>query len=504
MCSRRRSGNLVRDVVVRVASGWRAAQVDRRGGREQADDVRIEVFRQPPRFARARAGLHAGAGLLVFFLPALAAADGKITVIDAARVITVSGEEFAPGQIVIEDGKITLVGKNLDVPRSARRVDARGETVMPGLILARTRFGLENYPREGVHADARALAELHADTFDGTPLLSAGIVAAAFVPGGTGFPGQAAVVRPPHGGGLDVLREGAYLPVSFLQNGRDRGVITQAFDRAKKEIEKADKARAEWEKKQEEARKLAEAEAKKNGKPAEVKTPEEKAPEKKPPEKTPAENKPAGKEAAPKFEPVELPPELAPLVAILRKDENALPLLFEISAAGNLVHLDAVLEEFEELALEKHRNVQFVPSNNPRQEQRPLVAPLGERKATVVTVPLIVNLANTSNLLNLPAELERSGCTLIFIPPVDSQIEYQRLLSRVADLVRAGLSREAGLKALTLHPATFLGIEDRCGAIEKDRSADLVFLDGDPFAAATHATRTMIAGEWVWEEERPE
>ena len=106
-------------------------------------------------------------------------------------------------------------------------------------------------------------------------------------------------------------------------------------------------------------------------------------------------------------------------------------------------------------------------------------------------------------MLNLPAEIERAGATLVFLPTADNGTEFLRWRSRVANLVRAGLSRNAGLKALTEHPARFLGISDRCGAIEKGRSADLIFLDGDPFAAATSVTRTMIAGEMAWEEEAP-
>lgn len=422
-------------------------------------------------------------------VPSALAEDGGLVVIEAARVITVSGEEFAPGQVVIEDGKVTLVGQNLDVPRSARRIRAGGETVMPGLVLARTRFGLPGYPRSGIHCDARVLDEIHADELDGRPLLRAGFVAAAYVPSGSGFPGQAAVVRPPHDGEAEVLREAAYLPVSMVSNSRDRRVIEQAFDRARKEIEKAVKAEEEWKKKQEEAKKKAEAEAKKNGDSGGGKAAD-------PPEKG---GKSEEKKEPEKFTPPPIPAEIAPLVSILRKEDSALPLLFELSDAGNLLHLDEVLEGIEEARGERHRNVQFEPSS--RQEQRPMLATLGERGATIVTAPLLSNRPYTFTLLNLPAEAADAGARLVFIPRSDSETEFRMLRSRVADLVRAGLSREEGLRALTVNPADFLGLGDRLGSIEKGRSADLVFLDGDPLAAGTRVTRTMIAGDWVWEEE---
>ena len=56
---------------------------------------------------------------------------------------------------------------------------------------------------------------------------------------------------------------------------------------------------------------------------------------------------------------------------------------------------------------------------------------------------------------------------------------------------------------MTVNPARFLGLDNQIGSIEKGRSADLIFLDGDPFDAATRVTRTMIAGEWVWEGDAP-
>jgi len=426
---------------------------------------------------------------------------GRLIVVEAARVITVSGEEYAPGQVVIEDGAITLVGQGLDVPRSARRIDARGETVMPGLVLARTRAGLGDYPRTGIHADARALDELHGDELDGEPLLAAGFVAAAYAPDGIGFSGQAAVVRPARDGKIEVLRESAYLAATLLENGRDRGVIAQAFERAKKEIEKAEKARAEWQKKQEEEQKKAGGEGappKSAGEPDEPAEPGSDAPAAgradeppKPAEEKPAQNK--------EFTPPTIPPELAPLVAILRKEESALPLLFRIGNAGNLLHLDQALERIEEARLEKHRNVQFTPSST--REQRALVAPLGERGATVLIVPLLVERPDTIIEQNLAAELDRAGAKLVFIPASDSEVELARLRARVADLVRSGLPRAAALRGLTTNPAAFLGIAERTGSIEKGRSADLVFLDGDPFAAASRVTRTMIAGEWVYEKE---
>ena len=429
--------------------------------------------------------------------PLSASPGGRITVIEAGTVITATGEEYSPGMIVIEDGEITLVGQNLDVPSSARRIRARGETVMPGLVLARTRLGLGRQNRTGLNAGARVLDELHADELDGETFLAAGITAVAYAPGGIGFPGQAAVVRPPIDGAMTILKESAYLPVAMQRNGRDRQAFARAFTSAQREIEKANKAKAEWEKKQAEAKKKAEAEAKKKEKEESGEKEKEKGSGARASEGDGKKAEPKEKPA--KFKPPVIPANLAPLVSILRKEESALPLVFQIANAGNLLHIAEAIRDQAALAEPKHRVVTFTP--NSRVEQRPMVPLLGEQKATVIVTPLLSNLPYTLKRINLPAELDRAGATLVFVPNGDSRVEFLRLRSRVADLVRAGLSRESAIAALTTNPAKFLGIDDRLGSIEKGKSADLVFLDGDPFAAATRATRTMIEGEWVWEEE---
>jgi adenine deaminase len=73
------------------------------------------------------------------------------------------------------------------------------------------------------------------------------------------------------------------------------------------------------------------------------------------------------------------------------------------------------------------------------------------------------------------------------------------LRTRLAELVRAGLPRDAALKAVTLNAAKLLGIQDRLGTVEKGKDADLIFLDGDPLGPETRVTRVMIGGDIVWE-----
>ncbi|MFL2858955.1 MAG: hypothetical protein ACJ0DK_11200 [Planctomycetota bacterium] len=59
-------------------------------------------------------------------------AGDRVTVIRAGSVITGTGETISPGEVVIEDGKITLIGNQLEIPDNAKIIEARNQTLMAG------------------------------------------------------------------------------------------------------------------------------------------------------------------------------------------------------------------------------------------------------------------------------------------------------------------------------------------------------------------------------------
>ncbi|HYW06588.1 MAG TPA: amidohydrolase family protein [Longimicrobium sp.] len=71
--------------------------------------------------------------------PALAA---QTVAIEGGDVYTAAGTPIRGGTVVIVDGRITAVGMNVAVPAGARRIDARGKWVTPGLIESNTQLGL--------------------------------------------------------------------------------------------------------------------------------------------------------------------------------------------------------------------------------------------------------------------------------------------------------------------------------------------------------------------------
>ena len=93
---------------------------------------------------------------------------------------------------------------------------------------------------------------------------------------------------------------------------------------------------------------------------------------------------------------------------------------------------------------------------------------------------------------NAPA-LERAGATVGF--HTDDYISDSRLFMRMAALgVRAGMSRETALRALTLAGAEMMGLEDRVGTLERGKDADFVILSGDPFSVYTRVLETWVEG----------
>lgn len=65
--------------------------------------------------------------------------------------------------------------------------------------------------------------------------------------------------------------------------------------------------------------------------------------------------------------------------------------------------------------------------------------------------------------------------------------------------VKAGLSFEEGLKAITINPAIICGVEDRVGSLEPGKDADIAVFDGNPMEIATKTLYTIIDGNIVYD-----
>lgn len=126
-------------------------------------------------------------------------------VITNATVHKGNGEVLENASIVIVDGKITAVGKNVSVPAGAEMVDAKGKQVYPGIILPVSSLGLieigavraTNDVREigDMNPNVRSIVAYNTDSKVINTLRSNGILAANIVPQGSFLAGSSSVVQ---------------------------------------------------------------------------------------------------------------------------------------------------------------------------------------------------------------------------------------------------------------------------------------------------------------------
>src|SRR3954453_2704127 len=63
--------------------------------------------------------------------------------IKGGKVVTMAGDPIEGGVVLIRDGKITAVGKDVPIPTEYRVIDAAGKVVMPGLVDVHAPRGVE-------------------------------------------------------------------------------------------------------------------------------------------------------------------------------------------------------------------------------------------------------------------------------------------------------------------------------------------------------------------------
>lgn len=73
-------------------------------------------------------------------------------IIEGAHVVTVTGEEYPSGHVVIEDNRIVAVGPGQAPASSGKRIDGRGCLLTPGFV--NTHNHLYQWVTRGLAVDA--------------------------------------------------------------------------------------------------------------------------------------------------------------------------------------------------------------------------------------------------------------------------------------------------------------------------------------------------------------
>ena len=155
------------------------------------------------------------AGGVALLPAALAAQDIAIR---NATLITITGGDIENGTIVVRGGKISAVGRNVNIPAGVRTIDGTGKFVMPGIIDAHSHAALENGINEGSES---VTPEVQVQLKNDDPViyraLAGGVTAANLLHGSANtIGGQSRVIKMRWGMPVDSMYfKGAFRIVKF-------------------------------------------------------------------------------------------------------------------------------------------------------------------------------------------------------------------------------------------------------------------------------------------------
>lgn len=435
--------------------------------------------------SHVRARSAAALGLLALLIGPAAGEAPPVYAITGARVVTVSGPVYDPGVLVMRNGVIEAVGPAVAIPADATVIGASGHTVYPGLIdmgtsagidvpapavpkEARTRLEVERWKRQVLlRPDVEAARFIRADPADLVKLAAYGITSVLAVPGGGAVAGRSSLLNvttaddePQIGNIADlrtarlVVRTPVFLHTRFPEAPAGDGYpdslmgvmafVRQAFLDAG--YAQAERAR---------------------------------------------QQKTSGMMSAMPYDPV--------LEAVWPALGGKLPVVFDADEAHQIRRALAFAREFafdtivaggveadrvtDDLKARKARVILSV--NYPTRPKR--LAPEEEEAISI--------LRRRASAPGVAAALEKAGVPFAFAS--SGLKDMAAFVKNVGRAVKAGLSDEAAIRALTLGAATMAGAADRLGSLEKGRIANVIVTKGGLFDDSMAVAHVFVAGRPV-------
>jgi imidazolonepropionase-like amidohydrolase len=378
-----------------------------------------------------------------------------------ARLIPIAGAEIADGTLVVRGGKIEAVGESaaLALPADARVRDMSGKVILPGLVCTHSHIGLpEGAVRSApIQADVRVLDSIDVRHASIQRAQAGGLTCANVMPGsGHLLSGQTAYLKLKDGNTIEdlVIRdaEGRIAGGLKMANGTNsRGAPPFPGTRGKS----AALVRAAFVAAQAYRDKLA---------------------------------RHAG-------DPTKLPARDLGLEALVEVLERRRVVHHHTHRHDDILTVLRLAEEFGFDVVLHHVSDGWMVADE--------IAAAGAPCSVIV----IDSPGGKQEALNLSFEtgaaLERAGVLVSF--HTDDFINDSRLFLRSPALaVRAGMSREGALAAVTLAAARQLGLDGRIGSLEAGKDADLAVLDGDPLSVYSLVLETWVEGRLVFDLARPE
>jgi imidazolonepropionase-like amidohydrolase len=394
--------------------------------------------------------LSAAAALLV---GSAAAAQGVVAIV-GGTVHTISGAPIEGATVLIRDGRIEAVGRDVAIPAGALRVDARGKVVTPGFFESSTQIGLTevgavqgtndftlNDPVDRVSAAFDVRDGLNPASIVIPVTRVGGVTTAVSRPSGGLISGQSVVVDMT-GTRMEemVVRAGVAMYAQLGEGARQAGGGSRG-GAALRLREVLDDARAY-------ARNRAAFE---RGEFRSV--------------------------AASRLDLEALQPVLA----------GRMPLVVQAERASDIRTALRIAEEYD---------LRLVISGGSEAWR---VADELARARVPVIVKVLRNLPNSfeelGNRYDNAALLRRAGVVVAITS--DDTHNARNLKQEAGNAVAYGLPHAEALRAITLAPAQIWGLGDRYGSLEPGKVANVVVWGGDPLELLTPVEHVFIHGRQV-------
>ncbi|MEV1175927.1 amidohydrolase [Nonomuraea sp. NPDC049784] len=379
--------------------------------------------------------------------------------ITSGYVVPIDGDPIDGGTVLVQNGKITAVGRNVAVPEGTPVVDAAGGWVLPGFVEAHGHLGVHeeaegwagqdtNEMTDPNGARLRALDAINPADLAFADALSGGVTTAVIKPGsGNPIGGQTVAIKC-WGRTVDdmLVKEPASVKSALGENPKrvygDQKKLPSTRQGVAAVIRDAFMKAQDYK-----ARRAAAA----------------------------SEGKPFDRDGT--------------LEILVRVLDGELPWCQHTHRADDIATALRLADEFGHRLIINHGT-----------EGHLLADTLAARNIPVIIGPLFTSRSKVElrqRSLRNPGILARAGVKLA-ITTDHPVVPIHFLVHQATLAVKEGLDPAEALRSITLNPARIMGIDDRVGALKPGLDADVVIWSGDPLDVMSRALRVFVSGQEVY------
>ncbi len=386
-------------------------------------------------------------GLLAIATPLVAsdqipgARQTKPIALVGGTVHTVSGKSIASGTVLFEEGKITAVGTDVEIPAGTEVISLEGKHVYPSLIESMSDIGLveinavrasvDNTEIGSVNPNVRAVAAFNPDSEIIPVNRTNGILLAVTAPSGSFIAGRSSLMMMDGWTWEDMsLKQDVGMHIRWPSREKDVQQLAQLLSDARRYH--------------------------------------------------------AAREATPDKQPVDLK-----LEAMMMLTSGKLPAVIYATSINDITSA---------VAFAQREGLRLIIAGG---YDAPEVASLLKKAGVPVLVTAVYRTPSRRHReydegYTLPARLDAAGVAFcISAGGRFGATGVRNLPYNAATAAAYGLAEEKALRAITLSPAEILGVADRVGSVEVGKDATLFVADGNILETPTHVELAYVQGRKV-------